>query len=258
MQSIPFSPDLALELAPLFAVDRPIPVRLWAILDGTIRGRILVDSRDAPTLALIQELAEGTTYVGGAVSLEALSDGIAQLRKEQEVVICCWRDDPIGSLVAQAAYYDGEAIDFVDRAESVELAQLAAVPDGYTLRRIDGEVVPLLEGFDYYVSMFGGTARALQNTIGFCVMHEGQVASESIAGPLTREIAEIGVGTRESYRRQGLATSAAARVIQECEARGYQAFWNASQQNEPSVALARRLGFQTEKPFRVLAWSRTE
>jgi hypothetical protein len=47
----------------------------------------------------------------------------------------------------------------------------------------------------------------------------------------------------------------AARVILECEARGYQAFWNTSEQNVASIALARRLGFQTERPFRVLAWS---
>jgi hypothetical protein len=46
--------------------------------------------------------------------------------------------------------------------------------------------------------------------------------------------------------------------IQECEARGSQAFWNAAQHNAPSVALAKRMGFQMEKPFRVLAWSRTK
>jgi len=38
---------------------------------------------------------------------------------------------------------------------------------------------------------------------------------------------------------------------------GYRAFWNAAQQNVASVALARRLGFQTEQPFTVLAWSAT-
>ena len=79
--------------------------------------------------------------------------------------------------------------------------------------------------------------------------------SEAVAGPLTRGMAEIGVGTAEAFRRKGLATVAAARVIQEVEANGYQPFWNASYQNTPSVALAKRLGFQTEKPFNVFAWS---
>jgi RimJ/RimL family protein N-acetyltransferase len=86
-------------------------------------------------------------------------------------------------------------------------------------------------------------------------MQGERVVSEAVAGPLTRGMAEIGVGTGEAYRRQGLATATAARVIQACETMGYAAFWNASQQNAASVALAKRLGFQTEQPFKVLAWS---
>jgi len=38
---------------------------------------------------------------------------------------------------------------------------------------------------------------------------------------------------------------------------GYRAFWSAAQQNAASVALARRLGFQTEQLFTVPAWSAT-
>jgi hypothetical protein len=255
MQLIPFSADIVSQLARLFTDDRPIPIRLWAILDGVIQGRIVVVESGAPTVALIQELAEGTTYVGGAATPQALADGIALLRKEQEVVICFWPDAPLGSILPPAPYYNGTAIDFTDRSAAIDLEQLAAVPSGYQLRRIDSEVVPLLEGFDYYTSMFGSVERAIQQTIGYCLMHDGQVASEAIAGPLTQGIAEIGVGTRATYRRQGLATITSARVIQECETQGYAPFWNASQQNVPSVALAKRLGFQTERPFRVLAWS---
>jgi RimJ/RimL family protein N-acetyltransferase len=123
------------------------------------------------------------------------------------------------------------------------------------LRRIDAAIVPALEGFDYYVAMFGDVERALQHTIGYCVMQDDKVVSEAVAGPLSRGIAELGVGTGEAHRRQGFATAASARAIQECEALGYRAFWNASQQNAASVALAKRLGFQTERSFKVLAWS---
>ncbi len=255
MQFIPCSDDSVSQLATLFTDDRPIPIRLWAILDGTIQGRILVDEPNGPTVALVQELAEGTTYVGGAVTPQVLFDGVTLLCKEQEVVVCCWPDDPLGSILPPAPSYEGTAIDFTDRLAAVDLHQLAAAPPGYQLRQIDREVEPLLEGFDYYVSMYGSAERALEHTIGYCLMDNGYIVSEAIAGPLTHGIAEIGVGTRATHRRQGLATIAAARVIQECEAYGYRPFWNASQQNVPSVALARRLGFQTERPFRVLAWS---
>ncbi len=116
------------------------------------------------------------------------------------------------------------------------------------------QIVPRPAEFDYYVAMFGSVARALEQTIGYCLLHHDKVVCEALAGPLTRGVAEIGIGTAEGYRRQGLATLTTARAIQACEAQGYAAFWNAAQQNVASVALARRLGFQTERSFRVLVW----
>jgi GNAT superfamily N-acetyltransferase len=255
MHFLPFSAGNMRPLAPLFADDRPIPIRLWAILDGSIQGRILVDAPDAWTCALIQELAEGTTYIGGVIPPQTLADGIAQLRAHQEVVICLWPDDPQASILPANPDYEGTAIDFTNRSAAVDLTQLAVAPSGYQLRQIDLEIAPLLEGFDFYVSMFGGVEHALQHIIGYCLMDGTVVVSEAVAGPLTRGIAEIGVGTKDTARRKGFATITAARVIQECEARGYQPFWNAAQHNAPSIALAQRLGFQTERPFRVLAWS---
>jgi RimJ/RimL family protein N-acetyltransferase len=257
MHLISYSPSIGSRLATLFKGDRPVPVRLWAILDGTIQGRIVVDDPNAPTLALVRELAEGTTYIGGAANAQKLDDAVSLLRQEQEVVVCCWHNDPVISLLPPSPYYQGTAIDFTDRTPFIDLKQLAIAPPDYQLRRIDKEVVPLLEGFDYYISMFGSTERALEHTLGYCLLHDGRVASEAVAGPLTRGIAEIGVGTNESYRQKGLATITAARVIQECESQGLQPFWNASEQNAPSVALAKRLGFRTERPFRVIAWSKT-
>lgn len=255
MHPIPFLPDLAARLKPLFSTNCPIPVRLWAVLDGTIQGRLLVDNADAPTFAVVQEVAEGTAYVGGEVTPPALAGAVEQLRIEQEVVICLWLDAPLAAMLPPAADYDGTAIDFVDRSVALDLGALAMAPPGYTLAPITAELVPALSGYDYYIAMFGGAAAALSHTVGFCLLHADQVVSEAVAGPLTHGIAEIGVGTREEYRRNGLATIVAARVIQACEALGYAPFWNASQQNRPSVALAQRLGFQTERPFRVVAWS---
>ena len=107
------------------------------------------------------------------------------------------------------------------------------------------------------MTMFGSIEQAVEHTIGYRLMHGETIASEAVAGPLTRGVAEMGIDTAEGYRQRGLATAASAYVIRECEALGYRAFWNAAQQNVASVALARRLGFRTEQPFTVLAWSAT-
>lgn len=255
MQRIPLSPELAPRVAPLFSPDRPIPVRLWAVLDGAIQGRLLVDDPRAPACAVVQELAEGTAYVGGAMTPPALAEAVAQLRRERDVVIGLWPDSPLAALLPPHPDYDGTAIDFVDRSPAVDLRPLAVAPPGYTLAPITAERVPDLGGYGYYAAMFGGAEAALAQTIGYCLLRGDQVVGAAVAGPLTRGIAEIGVGTLEARRRMGLATVAAARVIQACAERGYAPFWNAAQQHRPSVALARRLGFQVERPFRVVAWA---
>jgi RimJ/RimL family protein N-acetyltransferase len=214
---------------------------------------------------LIQELAEGTTYIGGAVEPEALADAVAALRQFQDVVICSWPAAAQITSLLPKPDYEGTAVDFTDRSPAAYLERLAVPPAGYELHRIGQDFVPLLDGYDYYVAMFGSVERALQRTIGYCVVYEAEIVCEAVGGPFVRGpfvqgpfaggTVEIGVGTKEAHRGKGLATIAAARTIQACEAAGFQPFWNAAQHNVPSVALARRLGSRTEKPFLVQAWS---
>ena len=95
--------------------------------------------------------------------------------------------------------------------------------------------------------------RGDKGTVGYCVAHAGEIVAEAVAGPFARGIAEIGVGTKPQHRGRGLATAAAARLLQACEELGFRPLWNAAQHNAPSVALARRLGFVIEQPFEVYA-----
>ena len=251
MRHVSWSADVRAQLAPLFRASSPVPVRLWAILDGVMPGRILVDDPQRPSFAMIQESAEGTAYLGGDADPSLLHAGVGLLRRDQDVVICLWPDDPRVAALPPAPDYMGEAIDFTDHRP----ADPVALPDGHTLCAIDADLVPRLHGFDYYVAMFGNVTQALAGTVGYCVLWEDAVVSEAVAGPFARGLAEIGVGTEAAHRGKGLATAVAARVISACEERGFQPFWNAAQQNEASIALAHRLGFQQARTAQVYAWS---
>jgi GNAT superfamily N-acetyltransferase len=212
---------------------------------------------------LIQELAEGTTYIGGVIEPLVLADAVASLRQFQDVVICQWPAAEEATRSLPKPDYEGVAIDFTDRAPAVDLGPLAVAPPPYGLHRIGQDCVAWLDGFDYYAAMFGSVERALEGTIGYCVMHETEIVCEAVGGPMVRGpmargIVEIGVGTKEAHQGKGLATVAAAHTMQACEALGFQPFWNAAQSNAPSVALAKRLGFRTERPFVVRAWSKVD
>jgi hypothetical protein len=153
MQIVPYTAELAPRLEGLFPGHQPIPTRLWAMLDGTIRARILVDEPSHPTFALVQDLAEGPTYLGGAVTAPALRDAFAILRQYQEVVICLWPDGPLALALPAEPTYEGVAIDFSDRSPTVDLNRLAALPLGYHMQKIDAETAQAREGFGYYVTM---------------------------------------------------------------------------------------------------------
>ncbi|NTV28391.1 MAG: GNAT family N-acetyltransferase [Methanothrix sp.] len=257
MEIIPFTPNTAMYLERLLQEDNPIPTRLWAILDGTIKARILVDEPVDPKFMMVQDLVAGPTYIGYINQLPDLQDAFAILRSYQELVVCLWSDSPIIPMLPTGADYEGIAIDFWDRSTSVNLDHLAEIPSGYHIQKIDEELAPQIEGFDYYIKMFGGFEQAIQNMIGYCLMHGETIVCEVVASPLTRGVAEMSVDTHEDYRHKGLGTITSAYVIRECEAQGYRAFWGTSQKNAASVALARRLGFQTERTFTVLSWSET-
>ena len=254
MQFVPLTADIAPRLVRLFQQDPPVPIRLWAILDGIIQGSLLVDDPAQPTAAAIVDGTEGHAYLGGALPPPFLEEVFQKLRAFQELVVCLWPGDPLLSKLPGGQTYEGKAIDFSERSPDVGLERMAVFPPGFSLRRIDAAYARAVPEFDYYVKMFGGSERALQSMIGYYLVQGEQIACEAVAAPLCRSMAELGVETAPAFQQMGLATALCAWIIRECEERGYQTFWNAAQQNDASVALARRLGFRQEQQMSVLAW----
>lgn len=257
LEIIPLTSKTASQLNRVLQEDTPIPTRLWAILDGTIQARIFVDEPNNPKFMMVQDLVAGPTYIGFIDQPPDLHEAFSKLRSCQELMVCLWSDSPIIPILPTGADYEGMAIDFWDRSPSVDLDHLAVIPPEYHMQKMDEELAQRIEGFDYYIRMFGSLERAIKNMIGYCLMHGETIVCEVVAAPLTRGVAEMSVDTHAAYRQKGLGTIASAFVIRECETIGYRPFWGTSQKNAASIALARRLGFQTERPFTVLAWSKT-
>ena len=60
---------------------------------------------------------------------------------------------------------------------------------------------------------------------------------------------------RESLNR-GFAYLACARLIEACEERGYNTWWDCAKQNIASTKLARKLGYQNEQEYRYVWWAK--
>ena len=124
------------------------------------------------------------------------------------------------------------------------------VPDGWTVVPADasdfarpGSVVPAEFWDDAEDFLEHGGGRRAEND-GF----RGALAFTSFR--FDDEL-ELGIETHPDARRQGLATAAAARMIEDLLAEGITPVWSCRESNHGSVALATKLGF---RPVRTLPY----
>lgn len=86
------------------------------------------------------------------------------------------------------------------------------------------------------------------------VLCEGETVAECGAALRVGRKREIGIYTAETYRRQGLATAAGAAFVEYCLAHGLEPCWECFWDNAASCQLAHRLGFCEPTDYPVWAW----
>lgn len=90
-----------------------------------------------------------------------------------------------------------------------------------------------------------------QHGIGFAVLHLGKLVGGASSYTVYDGGIEIEIVTKEEYRRKGLATVCAAKLIIECLKRGLYPSWDAANKN--SVALSEKLGYHFDKEYTTYA-----
>jgi hypothetical protein len=230
--------------------------RAFTVLDGTGAGRILTDDPAAPTWAAVHERSDsGTLFLTGALHRELVADLIGALRREHVVSVGLRPDDPLLLLLPADWDHDDGEVEFEDRSPDVDVALWMVPPAGLRLARIDQD---LLHRCAWGPWMCGSMETALDHGLGYCLLDGEAVVAEAFAGPGVDGVLELGTITHVVYRRRGLGAAVCARTILECERRGLRTWWNTSLGNAASAGLARKLGYQSERHYRVLGWSRDQ
>jgi RimJ/RimL family protein N-acetyltransferase len=241
----------------LIRADAPARPRALAVLDGLLSGRAWADDPHHPSAAIVIEDSDGTVYAGGTLTADLVADALADVQTASGDLIFGFADpdDPMRGLVPGEPYWRGEAIDFWDREPPPDEADvLEATPaDGGHVIQLDAESLPMTEWYADTLHAFGSIERWLELGIGFAVMVGDEMAGEATAGPMCRGLLEMGVVTREAYRRRGYGTLVSRLTARACEARGDRVWWNANAGNAPSIAIARRLGFRRERRYELVA-----
>lgn len=239
----------------LFSLNQPAGIRIAAIFDGNMPGRLFTHDPDQPGWAVLQETVYGTIYPVGLVTRPILERLIPELRRDGEVLVGLWLDDPhLSDFLSFQPEYDGRVLDFFDRPIGQGLdPYLTPIPGGCEIRSVDAELYKRLADYDPK-----NAESALENGIGVCLMHGDEILCEAFAGKLTDNMLEMGVTTHKPYEGQGYGTLTCAHLVQACESRGFQTYWNCNTQNVASVKIARKLGYRIEKEYRLLYWSKSE
>ena len=124
------------------------------------------------------------------------------------------------------------------------------LPEGYELRMIDEELVPVLLSENWsrdFCAAFDSPVDCCARGIGIAAMYEGVPVAGAGSYIVYQGGIEIEIDTREDHRRKGLAAACGARLILECLDRGLYPSWDAIDLR--SVRLAEKLGYHRGEPY---------
>jgi RimJ/RimL family protein N-acetyltransferase len=249
------SADVTQEILARFDREQPTMPRALAVLAGITRGEILADDPVRPTWAAVRESNYGTLYLGGRITAPLVAALVERLREHGDVGIGCWPESPLAAVLPPNPQYDGRTLYFPTRSTEAALAPfLGSLPPGYTLVLRDKQL--FARSFDAAdtLAAFGTMEQVMRHTRGVMILHGDRVVCEAATGAPVEGRIEVGVTTDEQHRGKGLATAACAALIAACEAEGLATWWDCGVQNEPSIRLARRLGFRAGREYRYLLW----
>jgi hypothetical protein len=127
------------EIRSFFWKGEPQAPRNFRVLDGTIKsGKIITDNIENPTWSAVQEPHDNSLYFGGSIDSEIIFKIIAKLRREGDVLVGMWLDDPRIDLLPGDNYYDGRTLEFYDRPIGKGLSKyIDKLPDDCELHRLD-------------------------------------------------------------------------------------------------------------------------
>lgn len=242
-------------LRSMFHLDMPTGIRALAVLAGGNNGKIFTDNPARPNWGLVWEADDGVLYRGGKYNAEVLSEAVALLRQEGIAALGFRDGDSDADCFPPDPDAGAECLEF-DRPVGISdlSPYLDALPDGYSIHRMDQALLERSPKYEENLNRYGSIENFLDKGIAVSILHGDKTVCESYADMDIMGIREVGITTQKAFRRQGFATFACAHLIKLCEQSGSGTYWDCARFNLSSMALARKLGFQNGRAYKLLAW----
>lgn len=232
--------------------DNPV---LWSVLKGCHSGKTVVDKIPDPTQCVVRTDAL-LTFFSRRISQPFLNEAIAHFRQTGPVWLV-WPPLTSAPLQAPEIHNVTHRLEFYgyDPHSPVLAGWRQRLPDGFEIRPIDRQILERCEWRDDMIFYCGSLEGFLVNEFGLCMLHGEEIIVEAYVSSFGETQAEIGAITHEKYRGYGYAPITCGYLIEACEQRGYHAYWSCDAENNASVRVARKLGFQHERAYQILEYS---
>lgn len=241
-------------IAPLFAGWEESLI--WSCLEGCM-GEAWADNEIHPASARI--LLADFCFFAGKSNQELVTENIRN--QVREFVIMVPPMDKTGESWAREIeqayggnckrverYAIKKEPGIFDREHLKRIAE--GLPEEYEVRLIDEAIFEQTRKFPWsvdFTSQFADYEDYCRRGLGAAVLFQGELVSGASSYTVYQEGIEIEIGTREDFRRKGLASVCGARLILECIKRDLYPSWDA--QNLWSVKLAEKLGYHFDRAY---------
>jgi len=252
---------------PLFAGLR-YNLAVDSILDGNTPAWVYVDDVADPRTAWLWDM-QGEIFIAGETQNATTNRALAELitgkaiphaRARYIPAFTVFYDTPAwesqwGMLFPglQAELTRRRYYDFIKPA----VKWRAVRPVGSSIVRLNAhwlvqrDIYNMKQVLGWVDSFWRTHADFLRTGFGFCLLHEGAIASWCLTVFVSGHAYELGVATAPEYRGHGYALAVAARSVAFCAERGWTPHWHCEEDNIASWRIANRIGFINPTPYTV-------
>jgi RimJ/RimL family protein N-acetyltransferase len=232
---------------------------LHSILENKSAGTVFTNNENNPSFVLvcspsIASSPNAYAYLGGELDQESLRKVGSYLQKFPKVSLVVPIDWKFRTFFEELGFNPVERLQLRRPFDFFNLDTWnRSLPNHYSISRINDENFAQCNWHSFILSCYGDNDHFFANGIGFCLLDQGKIISESY-GLIANGKAEIGVITDEKYRGQNLGTIICAIMLDYCYKNGLEPYWNCDVCNPASTAVAKKLGFEENCKYLFLKW----
>jgi tetratricopeptide (TPR) repeat protein len=257
----------------LFTSSKHLNFTVDAVIAGNSPMRVWVDSEDTPKSAFLWDLAH-CYYFGGAAENHEFCEAVKNILKDTLIPKVIDENHEIFKIEYSSTEWEPILKRILENTPPFKILRkfLALdtllipqwkelLPSEFQIRKIDRKLLESNIGnlqaiIDEIDQCWHSIDDFIAKGFGFCLVYTSKDKIEEVQGWCTGEYFSegkcgIGIETFYKYRKRGFATAMTSAFVEHCLSVNIQPHWDASGNNEASLRVAEKVGFNEIQEYSV-------